>query len=183
METAIWIIIAVVTAAIGYFVASMVSKKNAQSRANTIIEEASREGDMIKEKKILKAKEEEMRIISDAEKVAAQKAQKIQTAEARMKQREIQLNQMQGENNRRKKELDDLKINLDNRQPTIPIHQHIVRPLGLVRPSVMLDPPRRNLLLQRQLERQAIPSRLLQRRRDLVMLRLLLVHAAVLSAA
>lgn len=57
METAIWIIIAVVTAAIGYFVASMVSKKNAQSRANTIIEEASREGDMIKEKKILKAKE------------------------------------------------------------------------------------------------------------------------------
>lgn len=119
METAIWIIIAVVTAAIGYFVASMVSKKNAQSRANTIIEEASREGDMIKEKKILKAKEEEMRIISDAEKVAAQKAQKIQTAEARMKQREIQLNQMQGENNRRKKELDNLKINLDNRQQTL----------------------------------------------------------------
>ena len=119
METAIWIIIAVVTAAIGYFVASMVSKKNAQSRANTIIEEASREGDMIKEKKILKAKEEEMRIISDAEKAAAQKAQKIQTAEARMKQREIQLNQMQGENNRRKKELDNLKINLDNRQQTL----------------------------------------------------------------
>ena len=119
METAIWIIIAVVTAAIGYFVASMVSKKNAHSRANTSIEEASREGDMIKEKKILKAKEEEMRIISDAEKVAAQKAQKIQTAEARMKQREIQLNQMQGENNRRKKELDNLKINLDNRQQTL----------------------------------------------------------------
>ena len=36
-----------------------------------------------------------------------------------MKQREIQLNQMQGENNRRKKELDNLKINLDNRQQTL----------------------------------------------------------------
>ena len=116
METAIWIIIAVAAAAIGYVVATMISKKSARSRANTILDSASREADVIKEKKLLKAKEEELKIISEAEKVANQKAQKIQTAEARMKQREIQLNQMQGENNRRKKELDNLKMNLDNRQ-------------------------------------------------------------------
>ena len=116
METAIWIIVAVVAAAAGYVIATMMSKKNAQSRANTIIEEASREGDMIKEKKILKAKEEEIKILNEAERQANQRAQKAQTVEARLKQREQQLNQQQNENNRRKKELDNLKMNLDNRE-------------------------------------------------------------------
>ncbi len=41
---------------------------------------------------------------------------KVQTAEARAKQREIQLNQIQNDNNRRKKELDNLRNNLDNRE-------------------------------------------------------------------
>ncbi len=116
METAIWIIVAVVAAGAGYVIATMMSRKNAQSRANTIIEEASREGDMIKEKKILKAKEEEIKILNEAERQANQRAQKAQTVEARLKQREQQLNQQQNENNRRKKELDNLKMNLDNRE-------------------------------------------------------------------
>ncbi len=116
METAIWIIVAVVAAGAGYVIATMMSRKNAQSRANTIIEEASREGDMIKEKKILKAKEEEIKILNEAERQANQRAQKAQSVEARLKQREQQLNQQQNENNRRKKELDNLKMNLDNRE-------------------------------------------------------------------
>lgn len=116
METAIWIIVAVVAAGAGYVIATMMSRKNAQSRANTIIQEASREGDMIKEKKILKAKEEEIKILNEAERQANQRAQKAQTVEARLKQREQQLNQQQNENNRRKKELDNLKMNLDNRE-------------------------------------------------------------------
>ena len=116
METAIWIIIAVVTAIIGYVIAAIVSKKNATSRANTIIDEAKREAEVIKEKKILQAKEEEMKILGEADKVAGQRLQKAQAAEARNKQRELQLNQQQSENSRRKKELDNLKVSLDNRE-------------------------------------------------------------------
>lgn len=117
METVIWILVAAAVSLIaGYVVSSMISKRNAKSRANTIIEEAGREAEVIKEKKLLKAKEEEIKILNDAERVANQKAQKAQAAEARIKQREMQLNQIQGENNRRKKELDTLKNQLDLRQ-------------------------------------------------------------------
>ena len=116
MGTAIWIIIAVAMLAIGYAVATVVSKKNAASRANTIVEEARREAEMLKESKLLKAKEEEMKIIGDAERAVNQRMQKAQANEARLKQREIQLNQQQGEQTRRKKELENLKNNLDNRE-------------------------------------------------------------------
>ncbi len=126
METAIWIIIAAVACVIGYVAAAVISKKNAGSRANSIIEEANREADVIKEKKILQAKEEEMKILGDAERAAGQRMQKAQAAEARNKQREIQLNQQQNENSRRKKELDTLKGNLDNREALLESRQQEV---------------------------------------------------------
>ncbi len=123
METAIWIIVAAATAIIGYVAATVISKKNASSRANSILEDANREAEVIKEKKILQAKEEEMKILSEAERTAGQRMQKAQAAEARNKQREIQLNQQQNENSRRKKELDALKGNLDNREAVIESRQ------------------------------------------------------------
>lgn len=123
METAIWIIVAAATAIIGYVAATVISKKNASSRANSILEDATREAEVIKEKKILQAKEEEMKILSEAERTAGQRMQKAQAAEARNKQREIQLNQQQNENSRRKKELDALKGNLDNREAVIESRQ------------------------------------------------------------
>ena len=54
MGTAIWIIIAVAALAIGYAAAMSISKKNATSHANRIIEDAKREAEVIKESKILK---------------------------------------------------------------------------------------------------------------------------------
>ncbi|MDE7403134.1 MAG: ribonuclease Y [Muribaculaceae bacterium] len=119
MTTAIWIIIAVAALAAGYIIAMSVSKKNATSSANRILDDARREAEVLKEARILKAKEEEMKIIGEAEKTANQRLQKAQTQEARLKQREIQLNQQQGDQNRRKKELENLKVNLDNREQTI----------------------------------------------------------------
>lgn len=124
MDTAIWIIIAVVAAIAGYLIAMMMSKKNANSRANTIIEEASREADVIKEKKILSAKEEEIKILNNAERTANQRIQKVQAAEQRQKQRENQLNQLQNENNKRKKELDAARVNLDNREQLLDARQN-----------------------------------------------------------
>lgn len=119
MDTAIWIIIALAALVAGYAVATILSRKNATSRANIIIDEARREADVLKEARILKAKEEEMKILSDAERTANQRLQKAQAQEARLKQREMQLNQQQNEQGRRKKELESLKTNLDNREQVV----------------------------------------------------------------
>ena len=115
MDVVIWIVIAVAAAIIGFIVAAMYSKNSATSSASRIVEEAKREAEVIKEKKVIEAKEEEMKILADAERAANQKLQKAQTAEARAKQREMQLNQQQGDQNRRKKELDNLQRGIDNR--------------------------------------------------------------------
>lgn len=119
MEIAILIAVAVLMLAIGYIVATSASRKNASSRANQILEEARRDADVLKETRLLKAKEEEMKIISDAERTANQKIQKLQSSESRLKQREMQLNQQQNEQNRRKKELENMKLNLDNREQVL----------------------------------------------------------------
>lgn len=119
MEILIYIVIAIIAAAIGYVLATNNSKRSATSAARTIIDEANREADVIKEKKILSAKEEEMRITSEAERAASQRMQKVQSMESRAKQREMQLNQQQGDLNRRKRELDTLKTNLDSREQLV----------------------------------------------------------------
>lgn len=119
METAIWIIVAALALAVGYLAAMTVSKKNASSRANRIVDDARHEAEIIKESQLLKSKEEEMKILGDAERAAGQRMQKAQANEARLKQREMQLNQQQGEQSRRKKELDNLKNSLDNREQVL----------------------------------------------------------------
>ena len=70
-----WILIAVAALAAGYAVAMAISKNMAKSRANSIIDDARREAEVIKEKKILEAKEQEMQLLNEAEKVSNQKMQ------------------------------------------------------------------------------------------------------------
>ena len=123
MDIAIWIICVLVGLAIGYAVASYMSKKQAQSRANVILDEATREAEVIKEKTLLKSREEGLKIEADAERNASQRLSKVQTAEARAKQREMQLNQQQGDLNRRKKEIDSRASNLDNREKAVEARQ------------------------------------------------------------
>ena len=130
MGTAIWIIIAVLAAAAGVLCGLYVSRSNAQSHARSITEEARREADMIKEKMQLQAKEEQMKILAEADRQAQQKLQKAQSSEQRAKQRERELNQMQGENQRRKRELDTLKSNLDNREQVLEARSQELEHIG-----------------------------------------------------
>lgn len=124
MDTSIWIIVcAIVGIAVGYFVASYMSKKQAQSKANIIIDEAKREAEVIKEKEILKAREEEMKIISDAERSASQRLSKVQSAEARAKNREMQLNQQQAELNRNKKDIENRTATIESKEIAIEARQ------------------------------------------------------------
>lgn len=114
METYLTIIAAAATAlvvlVIGYFVLRSITK----SKAKAILDEAALQAEVIKKNKLIEAKEEELKIKSEAEKQANARLAKAQQAEARNKQKENQLSQLQGELQRKKNELETIKLNLDN---------------------------------------------------------------------
>lgn len=109
----IYVLVGIAAAAIGLAIGVAIQKSSARSQAKTIIEEAQQESEMIKQKKLLEAREEELQIKAEAEKQANQRLTKIQAAEARIKQRELQLNQQQGDIARRRNENEATKANLD----------------------------------------------------------------------
>ena len=109
----IYILVGIAAAVIGLAIGVAIQKSSARSQAKTIIEEAQQESEMIKQKKLLEAREEELQIKAEAEKQANQRLTKIQAAEARIKQRELQLNQQQGDIARRRNENEAIKANLD----------------------------------------------------------------------
>ena len=55
MEYAIYILVAIVALIVGAVVASMLSKRNAKSHANTIVEKAKLEAEVLKNKEVIKA--------------------------------------------------------------------------------------------------------------------------------
>ena len=114
MDIFIYITVAIVALVIGAVVASMISKRSAKSQANTIVEKAKLEAEVLKNNEVLKGKEEGLAIKSESEKQANARLAKVQSSEAKLKQREIQLNQQQQELQRKKNETDSLKVNLDN---------------------------------------------------------------------
>ncbi len=109
----IYVLVGIAAAVIGLAIGVAIQKSSARSQAKTIIEEAQQESEMIKQKKLLEAREEELQIKAEAEKQANQRLTKIQAAEARIKQRELQLNQQQGDIARRRNENEAIKANLD----------------------------------------------------------------------
>lgn len=115
MNIIIYVSIAVIALAIGITVSMIVQRNIARSRANRILEEARNEAEVIKKNKLLEAREEELKIIGDAEKQATQRMQKVQQTESRLKQRELQLNQQQSENQRARNENEQTNKRLQER--------------------------------------------------------------------
>ena len=116
MEIIICVAIALVALLVGAGVTMAINKSLAKSRANSIIEEAKLEAEVLKKNKILEAKEEGVAIKAEAEKIATQRLSKVQSTEAKLKQREMQLNQQQSEVQRKKNENENLKQTLDKEQ-------------------------------------------------------------------
>ncbi len=97
-------LVAIVALVLGAVVAVVVQRSMARSAAKTIVDDARKEAEMLKENKILEARNQEREIHSEAERQAQQRLSKVQAAENRIKQREIQLNQVQSDNQRMKNE-------------------------------------------------------------------------------
>lgn len=126
MEIIIYISIGVIAAAIGVAVTTIVSRSMARSRARLIIADAEREAEDLKKGKLLEAREEALQITSDAEKTANQRMSRVQSAEAKQKQREMQLNQQQSENQRTRNDLDNQRNKLSEQYAALEIRQNEV---------------------------------------------------------
>ena len=123
MEIVIYIAIGVVAAALGVGATVMVSRSMARTRAKQIIADAEREADDIKKDRMLQGKEEALKITSEAEKAANQRLSRVQSAEAKQKQREIQLNQQQSENQRARNEIEGQRARLNDQSAALDMRQ------------------------------------------------------------
>ena len=108
----------VVVVAAGYAVFRYIKGKY-----NEMIAAATKEAEVLKEKKLLEVKEKFLNKKSELEKEVQQRNQKIQQNENRLKQREISLNQRQEELGRRKQEVEQCQQRIDNEKKLLAIKQ------------------------------------------------------------
>ena len=99
--------------AVWYFVAVPAKRKSLAEEAR---ENAEKEAEVIKQKKLLEVKEKFLSKRTELEKEVRQHNQQIQQSENRIKQREMQLNQKQDELTRRKQEADAQRQRMETQQ-------------------------------------------------------------------
>ncbi len=119
MEIVILVCAILVAAGVSVVATMAIQRKMARSRANTILAEAERDAEVIKETKLLEAREEELRIKGEAERQAQQRLQRVQAEEGRIKQRQNQLNQLQSETQRARNENDQTRQQLEAQRATL----------------------------------------------------------------
>ncbi len=110
------IIIAAASLIAGCIAGFAVFRYVATGKYRQIIEEAGKEAEVIKEKKLLEVKEKFLNKKSELEKEVQQRNQQIQQHENRLKQRELGLNQRQDELNRKKNEIENDRKRLESQQ-------------------------------------------------------------------
>ena len=116
MDTIYVILIAVAALLIGVACGYFIFLKVIKGRYNDIVDAATKEAEVIKEKKLLEVKEKFLNKKAELEKEVQQRNQQIQQGENRLKQREISLNQRQDELTRRKSEQENERKRLDQQQ-------------------------------------------------------------------
>lgn len=106
----VWIVVALIIAgAIEFGALKYVLK----SKYKRVLDEAAKEADVIKEKKLLEVKEKFLNKKAELEKEVQQRNQKILQVENKLKQREMSLSQKQEDLGKRKVELDNTQNNLN----------------------------------------------------------------------
>ena len=85
-----------------------------KSRYKTLLQEAEKETEVIKKNKMLEVEKKFLHLKADLEKQVAARNSKIQSAEAKLKQREMTFTQRQEDLQRKSAEIDVVKENLNN---------------------------------------------------------------------
>lgn len=117
------IIIAIVALLAGCAIGYAIFRYVIKGKYNDLIEAASKEAEVIKEKKLLEVKEKFLNKKSELEKEIQQRNLKFQQNENRLKQREITLNQRQEELGRRKMDVDQEQVRIDNEKKLLSVKQ------------------------------------------------------------
>ena len=119
----ITLIIVAVALVVGVLACYMIFRYVIKGKYNEMVAAASKEAEVVKEKKLLEVKEKFLNKKSELEKEVQQRNQKIQQNENRLKQREISLNQRQDEIGRKKQELTQLQQRIDNEKKLMLVKQ------------------------------------------------------------
>ena len=96
-----------------------------------MMDTATKQAEVIKEKKLLEVKEKFINKKAELEKEVQQRNQHFQQNENKLKQREISLNQRQEELGRRKNELDNQQTRIDNEKKLLAIKQEELEKMTL----------------------------------------------------
>lgn len=98
---------------IGVVVTWIATKTIYRSRFSGLIDEAEKEAEVIKKKKLLEVKEKFLNLKTDLEKQANARNSKLQSIEAKLKQKEMVLNQKNDEVQKKSRDFDQQKEHLD----------------------------------------------------------------------
>lgn len=118
-NTEILLIAEIAVLVIAILLWAFIFKKNAQRKKKLLMEDTQKEADIIKQQKILEAKEKFLQLKSEHEKRIQEQDRRISQTENKLKQREIILNQKNEEFQRRNKELNLLKENLSKQSEAL----------------------------------------------------------------
>ena len=119
----ITIVASVVALAIGVGCGYWIFRHVVTGKYNELMDAATKEAEVLKEKKLLEVKEKFLNKKAELEKEVQQRNQKIQQNENRLKQREISLNQRQEEIGRKKQEVDQAQQRVDNEKKLLAVKQ------------------------------------------------------------
>lgn len=121
MDVVYYIIIAVVSLALGGFAGYYLRLKFLTAKAEKIIQDAKQEAEAIKKEKILQAKEKFLQLKAEHEKRINEKNNRISAAENKLKQKETNFAQRRDDLNRKfkeleinRKEVESIRSNLEN---------------------------------------------------------------------
>ncbi len=97
----------------GAGIAYVMIRKSVERKAEGVLKEAEAEAEVIKQKKLLQAKEKFLQLKEEHEKKIGERNNKLQQAEQRIKQKEGSLNQKLGDANKKDKQIESIRKNLN----------------------------------------------------------------------
>ena len=131
MEILLAIILIAAALIVGGFCGFLIFRFIIRQKYNEMVSAATKEAEVIKEKKLLEVKEKFLNKKSELEKEVQKRNHDIQQSENKLKQREISLNQRQEELGRRKNELDNQQTRIDNEKKVLALKQEELEKMQL----------------------------------------------------
>ena len=131
MEILLAIILIAAALIVGGFCGFLIFRFIIKQKYNEMVSAATKEAEVIKEKKLLEVKEKFLNKKSELEKEVQKRNHDIQQSENKLKQREISLNQRQEDLGRRKNELDNQQTRIDNEKKLLNLKQEELEKMQL----------------------------------------------------